>query len=157
MTTGTAIKVELSGVHPRSHRCASAVDAAMIRVQGVYSRCDLRNGTVTLTASDEAAARKALAAFAAAGFYGTSDNDDLQVQPLAPTTSARLTRAQISGIHNCCPPCCNAIDEAISSVPGVTGHTARPGVTRFFVTGDFESGDLVRALNESGFSAIIEP
>lgn len=156
MTTGTAIKVVLSGVRPRSHRCASAIDAALIRVQGVYSRCDLRNGTVTFTASDETAARRALAAFAAAGFYGTSDNHDLQVQPAGLLNADRATLARVSAIHNCCDSCCDAIKAAINSVEGVTGHTVKTGVTRFVVTGDFKCGELLRALNNTGFNATVE-
>ena len=42
--------------------------------EGVNSRCDMENGTVTLTASDIIASKKALAALAKAGFYGRADN-----------------------------------------------------------------------------------
>ena len=59
----------------------------------------------------------------------------------------------MSGIHNCCGPCCDAIKEAINTVQGVTGDTAKPRVTTFVVTGDFYAADLVRALNRAGFSA----
>lgn len=153
---GRVIIVKLSGVPLCSQRCVSAADAALVRVPGVYSRCDMRNRTVTLTASDETAARKGLAAFAAAGFYGKSDNQNLTMKPVGTLPQAKVNRVQVSGIHNCCDSCCDAIKDAISTVEGVTGHTAKPGVTRFVVTGDFESTALIEAFNASGFSALVE-
>ena len=116
MTTRNGIKVELSGVHLCCQRCVSAADAALIRVPKVYSRCDMKHGTVTLTASDDAAARKALAAFAAAGFYGRSDNQNLAVKPVGTLLTAKVSRVRVSGIHNCCDPCCDAIQDAINTV-----------------------------------------
>ena len=74
MATRNEIKVELTGVHLCCQGCVNAADAALRSVEGVNSRCDMENGTVTLTASDDAAAQKALDALAAAGFYGNSDN-----------------------------------------------------------------------------------
>src|SRR6478609_4777658 len=108
MTTRNAIKVELSGVHLCCQRCVSAADAALIRVQNVYSRCDMEHGTVTLTASDAAAVRKALATFAAAGFYGRSDNQNLALTPVGTFPNGKVNRVRVSGIHNCCDPCCDA-------------------------------------------------
>ena len=71
MATRTEIEVELTGVHLCCQGCVNAADAALRSVEGVSSRCDMENGTVTFTAGDAAAARKALDALAAAGFYGT--------------------------------------------------------------------------------------
>lgn len=156
MTTQKAIKVELSGVHLCCQRCVSAADAALIRVQNVYSRCDMKHGTVTLTASDDAAARRALAVFAAAGFYGRSDNQNLAVRPVGTLPNGKVHRARVSGIHNCCDPCCEAIKDAVSTVEGITSNTVKPGVTLFTVTGDFEAAALVKALNAAGFSAVVE-
>jgi periplasmic mercuric ion binding protein len=65
----------------------------------------------------------------------------------------KVKSLKVSGIHNCCGPCCEAIKGAIATVEGVTGDTARPRATSFEVTGDFHAADLVRALNAAGFSA----
>ena len=73
MAKRTEIKVELTGVHLCCQGCVNAVDAALMSVEGVNSRCDMENGTVTLIARDTAAAQKALDALAAAGFFGSTD------------------------------------------------------------------------------------
>ena len=68
MATRNEIKVELTGVHLCCQGCVNAADAALRSVEGVHSRCDMENGTITLTASDDAAAQKALDALAARWF-----------------------------------------------------------------------------------------
>ena len=50
MATRNEIKVELTGVHLCCQGCVNAADAALMSVEGVHSRCDMENGTVTLTA-----------------------------------------------------------------------------------------------------------
>jgi hypothetical protein len=50
---------------------------------------------------------------------------------------------KLTGIHNCCQPCCEAIKEAIATVDGVTGDTAAPRETRFEVTGEEHNEALV--------------
>ena len=73
----------MTGVHLCCQGCVNAVDAALKNVEGVESQCDMDNGTVTLTANDDTAAQKALDALAAAGFYGSSDNEQLAMKPVS--------------------------------------------------------------------------
>jgi copper chaperone CopZ len=113
----------------------------------------MENGSIALTAADDSAARKALDALAAAGFYGTSDRQNLAMKPLGEAPKGKLRRATVSGIHNCCGPCAAAIKGAIATVDGVTDDTAEPGATTFEVTGDFHAAALIAALNAAGFSA----
>jgi len=153
MATRTETEVELTGVHLCCQGCVNAANAALGSVEGVGSRCDMENRTVTLRAGDDEAARKALDALAAAGFYGTSDDPKLAMKPVGDVPKGKVKRVEVSGIHNCCGPCCRAIKGAISAVDGVTGDTAEPGVTTFEVTGDFHAADLVEELNAAGFSA----
>ena len=80
MAKQNEIKVNLTGVHLCCQGCVNAVDAALMSVEGVQSRCDMANQTVTLTASDRAAARKALDSLTAAGFYGNSNNQQLAMK-----------------------------------------------------------------------------
>jgi copper chaperone CopZ len=47
--------------------------------------------------------------------------------------------------------CCKAIKATVKKVDGVTGDTAKPKVSTFTVTGDFDAAALVKALNEAGF------
>jgi copper chaperone CopZ len=153
VTTRTETEVVLKGVHLCCQGCVNAANAALGSVEGVGSRCDMENRTVTLRAGDESAARKALDALAAAGFYGTSDNPNLAMRPVGDVPEGKVKRATVSGVHNCCGPCCRAIRGAIAGVGGVTGDTAEPGVTTFEVTGDFRPAGLVEELNAAGFSA----
>ena len=153
METRTEIGVELTGVHLCCQGCVDAVDAALRDVQGVNSQCDMENGTVSFTAGNTAAAREALDSLAAAGFYGRSDNQDLGVKPVGEVPPGKVNRLRVTGIHNCCGPCCDAIKGAIATVDGVAGDTAKPRATTFEVTGDFHAAALVKALNDAGFSA----
>jgi copper chaperone CopZ len=153
MATRNEIKVELTGVHLCCQGCVNAADAAIMSVEGITSRCDMENGSVTLTASDAAAAQKALDALAAAGFYGSAGNTQLAMKAVSDVPRGKVKSLKVSGIHNCCGPCCEAIKGAIATVDGVTGDTAKPRATSFEVTGDFHAADLVRALNAAGFSA----
>jgi len=153
MATRTEIKMKLTGVHLCCQGCVNAVDAALMNVEGVNSRCDMENGTVTFTAGDAAAAREALDSLAAAGFYGSTDNPDLAMKPVGEVPGGKVRSLRVSGIHNCCGPCCDAIKGAIATVDGVTGDTAKPRATTFEVTGEFLPIALVKALNGAGFSA----
>ena len=70
--------------------------------------------------------------------------------------AGKVKSLTLSGIHNCCQPCCEAIKEAIATVDGVTGHTATPHDPRFEVTGDFSAAALIQALHAAGFHAEVE-
>ena len=70
--------------------------------------------------------------------------------------AGKVKSLKLSGIHNCCQPCCEAIKEAIATVDGVTGDTATPHKTRFEVTGDFSAAALIEALHATGFHAEVE-
>jgi copper chaperone CopZ len=153
MATQSQVKVELTGVHLCCQGCVDAADAALMSVEGVKSRCDIENGTVALTAGDDAAAQKALDALAAAGFYGRTDNQKLTMKAVSGVPQGKVTSLKVAGIHNCCGLCCKAIKEAIATVDGVIGDTAKPGATTFEVIGDFNAAALVKALNSAGFSA----
>lgn len=153
MTKLTEIKVEMTGVHLCCQGCVNAADAALMSVEGVNSHCNMENGTVTLTAIDDTTAQRALDAFAAAGFYGSVNNQNLAMKATRNVPRGKVKRLNVSGIHNCCGPCCDAIKDAIARVGGVTSDSAKPGVTTFEVTGNFNAVSLVKALNAVGFSA----
>lgn len=84
----------------------------------------------------------------------TSKGSEVYVGKKVP--AGHVTRLRLSGIHNCCGPCCDAIQGAIESVKGVTGNTAEPGWGSFEVTGDFSPAELIQALHGAGFHAEIE-
>ena len=89
-------------------------------------------------------------------YHGDTGNKQLAMKAVRHVPQGKVKRLKISGIHNCCKPCCDAIKRAIKSVGGVTGDTAKPNVSSFEVTGDFDAGTLVKALNAAGFSAQVK-
>jgi copper chaperone CopZ len=80
--------------------------------------------------------------------------NDAKVESSVPAGNVKSLK--LSGIHNCCQPCCEAIKEAIATVDGVTGNTATPQETRFEVTGDFSAVALIEALHAAGFHAEVQ-
>jgi len=116
----------------------------------------MAEGTVNFTAGDAVAAQAALDSLAAAGFHGVSDKPDLAMRPMGEVPLGKVGRLRVSGIHNCCDLCSDAIQRAVATVEGVSGDTARPGSTTFEVVGDFRATSLVKALNDAGFSARVE-
>jgi copper chaperone CopZ len=144
-------KVEVKGVHLCCGQCVKTVAAILKNVKGVKGACDQENKTVTITAVDDAAAQKAVDALAAGGFYGTTDNKDVTFKEDTKAPTGKVKSLTISGIHNCCPQCCKAIKETIKKVDGVVNDGAKPKVTTFKVVGDFDAGELIKALNEAGF------
>src|SRR5262245_33315972 len=139
-------KVELKGVHLCCGACEKAVGSILKGIDGVKAVCDRKNKTVMITASDDQAVQKALDALAAGGFYGSTDNKDLAIKQENPEPG-KVKSLSISGIHNCCGACCYAIKQATRKVDGVKEDTAKPKVTSFKVTGDFDAAELVKALN----------
>ena len=113
----------------------------------------MEHGTVTLTARDRATAQQALDAIANAGLHGETGDESLSMRTERDIPPGKVRRLTVSGIHNCCEPCYEAIKGAIDSVEGVSGDTAQPGRTTFEVTGHFSAVELVRALNAAGFHA----
>ena len=45
-----------------------------------------------------------------------------------------------------------AVNEALGTVPGVTGNTAAKGAKTFEVTGDFNDKEVFDALQKAGFT-----
>lgn len=80
--------------------------------------------------------------------------NDAKVESSVP--AGKVKNLKLSGIHNCCQPCCEAIKEAIATVDGVTGDTATPRQTSFEVSGDFSAAALIEALHAAGFHAEVE-
>lgn len=154
MPTNASVTIQLSGVHLCCGGCTDAADNSLQSVPGVESRCNMEAGTVTFTAPNEAAARQALDAFAAVGgLYGHSDHPSLAVNPVGGVPGGKVKQLTLSGIHNCCDLCADAIRGALDTVDGVTGSTVEPLATTFMVTGNFSPAAVVKAINVAGFSA----
>ena len=112
-------KVQVSNIHLCCRACGNAVTAAVEQVDGASVVVDQENGSVTLSAADDATAQKALDAIAAAGFHGKTDHNKLAFKDDSGAKSGKVKRAEFTGVHNCCGGCNRAIKEAIASVDGV--------------------------------------
>ncbi len=149
-------KVEVKGVHLCCPACVKGVGAALKDVEGVKGACDRKAKTVTLTAADEAAAQKGIDALAAAGYHGELDTKAVKFPTDSGATVGKVKSLTVTGIHNCCGSCNNAIKKAVKSVSGVTGDTAKAKSETFEVTGDYDATRLIHALHEAGFHAKIK-
>ncbi|HEV2947545.1 MAG TPA: cation transporter [Gemmataceae bacterium] len=149
-------KVELKGVHLCCKACTNAVGDILKGVDGVKGACDMKAKTVTITAKDDKAAQKALDALAAGGFHGDTGNADLTIKEDSGAPQGKVKTLTLSGAHNCCGACCKAIKSTVKKVNGVSDDTAKPKATTFTVSGDFDAGELVKALNAAGFHAKVK-
>ena len=149
-------KVEVKGVHLCCVPCVKGVEKALKGVEGASVACDQEAGTVTITASGEATAQKALDALSGAGYFGTFDAKGLKIKPVSGLPSGKVKSINLTNAHNCCKPCSTAIQKAIKSVAGVTGDTVQPKKADFEVTGDFDAAALVKALNDAGFQVQVK-
>jgi len=150
-TVRAETKVELKGVHLCCPACVKAVGTILKNIEGVTGSCDAKGKTVTITAPDTATAQKAVDALAAGGFHGDTGNKGVTVKDDSGVPTGKVKSLTVSGVHNCCGSCCQAIKKAIKTVDGVTGDTAKPKETTFEVTGDFDAAELVKALHAAGF------
>jgi mercuric ion binding protein len=149
-TVSAETKVEVKGVHLCCGACIKAAGAA-VKGAGATPKCDKASRTVTITASDDATAEKAVKALAAAGFHGTTDKIELAIKDDSGAPEGKVKRLTLSGAHNCCGACCKALKAIVGKVDGVTSEDIKPKSRTFTVTGDFDARELVRALNAAGF------
>ena len=82
--------------------CGSAALRHDKKVEGVQAACDRDSKTVTITAPDVDAARKALDALAAGGFHGDTGDKDLAMKNAEGVPAGKVKSLKISGAHNCC-------------------------------------------------------
>jgi copper chaperone CopZ len=143
-------KVEVKNVHICCGACVKAV-GNILKKAGVKGTCDQKARTVTITADDAKAAQKALDALAEGGFHGSTGSTDLAIKGDSGVRAGKVKSLTLTGIHNCCMSCCRAIKGVVKGVEGATGDDAKPRVTTFTVTGDFDAAALVKALNDAGF------
>jgi copper chaperone CopZ len=143
--------VEIKGVHLCCPACVAAVGKIVKEVEGVKAACNQQKSTVTLTAADEKTIQKAVDALAAGGFHGNTGSKDVTFKDDSGVEKGKVKSLTVTGVHNCCGQCNNKIKATLKKVDGVTGDTAKPRENTFEVTGDFDAGELVKALNAAGF------
>lgn len=144
--------VKLTGVHLCCKSCVKGVDKAVGTVSGASAASDADGGTVTITASDDATAQKAVDALVAAGYYGKSENPAIKVSSETGAKDAKVSSLTINDVHLCCGKCVKAVDKALGDVKGVTSNTAEKNAKSFEIKGDFNPQDVAAALQKAGLT-----
>jgi copper chaperone CopZ len=155
-TGRTDTKVELKGVHLCCPACAKAIVSIVKNVEGASATCDRNKKSVSITATDDQTAQKALDALAAAGFYGDTGNKALAMKEDSGVQAGKVKSLTVTGVHNCCGQCASLLKATIKKVDGATGNTVKAKDDTFEVTGDFDAADLIKALNAAGFHAKVK-
>jgi len=135
--------VTLTDVHNCCKGCTNGITKAINKVDGATAAVDGK--TVVITAKSETVAKKAVESLVDAGYFGTGAEAPM-------VKDAQVKTASIDGVHLCCAKCVTAVDKAVKSVPGVTGHDAVKGGDSIKVEGDFSTAALAAALNKAGFA-----
>src|SRR5205823_11587497 len=119
---------------------------------GVTAQSDKEAGAVTITAPDKVAAKMAIKALVAAGYFGTSTDPDLKPKDKSGAKDQKVQTLKVTGVHLCCNKCVTSVNDALAKVPGVTGNTAAKGAESFEINGDFNAREACTALNNAGLS-----
>jgi periplasmic mercuric ion binding protein len=139
--------LKLTGVHNCCKKCTTGITDAITKAGATVT---IDKGDVTISAKDEAGAKKAASALVAAGYFGNGSE--------APTglSDAKAKSVTVEGAHLCCGKCVDAFNKAAMSAPGVTKTNAAKGATSVTVEGDVSPKDLIAALNKGGFNGRVK-
>lgn len=146
----TALTVTISDMHLCCKGCTAAVEKSVAKIPGVKCTASKEDRTTLLTASNPKVLQEALDAIAAAGFYGTVDNNEVEFKPIA-FKEGNVQKLEVAHIHNCCMACTDAIKAAIEPITGVKSNTLKNKKTSFVVEGDFSPDEVVKAIQAAGF------
>jgi mercuric ion binding protein len=148
-------KVTLSKTHVCCPQCVKAI-AKVLEDTNAKGEANQKEGTVTFTAADDAAAQKTVDALAAAGFHGTTDSDKVKVKDDSGVKEGKVASLKLKGIHNCCGQCNNAIKATLKKIEGVESDDAKAKSETLTITGNFDAKAVVKALNDAGFHVTAE-
>jgi copper chaperone CopZ len=146
------VSVTVTDVHICCQSCVKGVAKAVADVSGLTANADQDAGTVTLTGPDAATVQKGADALVAAGFFGKCSDATIKINADTGAKNQTVQSMTIEGVHLCCGKCVKAVNEALATVPGVTGNTAAKGAKTFDVTGNFNDKDVFDALQKAGFT-----
>lgn len=146
------VKLQLNDVHICCGACVRGIQAAIKGIDATVE-VDRDGGAVRISAPSEDKARQVVDAIAAAGYHGESDHATIKMKNDSGAPSGKVKRLKLGGIHNCCQGCTNAIVDAFTGVPGVQAHTLKNKQTEFVIEGDFDAGEVIKAIYAAGFHA----
>ena len=150
------VSVKLTDVHLCCQSCVKGVAKAVSDVSGVTATASTDDDTVSLTGPDTATVQKAVNALTAAGYYGKSSDPAITVNSDTGAKDQKVQSMKVDDVHLCCGKCVKAVNQVLSSVPGVTGNTAAKGAKSFTVSGDFNEKDAMNALQKAGLTGHVD-
>jgi mercuric ion binding protein len=153
---GAEVTVKLTDMHICCGGCSKAIVAATKDLTGAKVAVDKDSEEVTITADSKEAAQKAVDAIIGAGYHAKTDSKDVTITEDSGAKAGNVKRLTVSGAHNCCGSCTDAIKGALKGVSGVTADTCKSKQTSFVVEGDFDAQAVVKALNDVGFHVKVE-
>lgn len=140
-------KVKLTNVHNCCKSCTKGIEQAVTK-SGATAAVD--KTTVTITAADDAAAKKAVDGLVAAGHFGEGASD-------AQTPSdAKAKSVTVEGVHLCCGKCVDGFNKAVKAVAGVTGTNAAKNATSVTIEGDVSPKAVLEGLHKAGFGGTVK-
>jgi len=147
--------VTMTGVHNCCRSCKVGIEKAGASLKDVTITAEGK--TVKIVAKQKSAAKKAVEAIIAAGYYGKVEGEESASKSSAASKpQSKVTKATVSGVHLCCQKCADAAIDAVKGVAGVTKYDIASKATSFTVEGEFTKADLTAALNSAGFSGEIK-
>lgn len=155
-TRAADVSVTITDVHICCQSCVKGVAKAVADVNGLTAKADEDAGSVTLTGPDTATVQKGADALVAAGFFGKSSDPAIKINADTGAKNQTVQSLKIKGVHLCCGHCVKSLNEALATVPGVTGNTAAKGAKTFEVTGNFNDKAVFDALQKAGFTGQAE-
>ena len=146
------VTVTISDTHVCCQSCVKAVAKVIATVPGLSGAGDQDADTITLTGPDTATVQKGADALVAAGFFGKSSDPTIKINADTGAKDQTMQSVTIDNVHLCCGKCVKAVNEALATVPGVTGNTAAKGAKSFDVTGNFNDKAVFDALQKAGLT-----
>jgi len=154
-TARAEVSVTVSKMHLCCGGCTKAVEKAVSTCDGVKCDVDQDAKTAVLSAAKIESVQQAVDAIAKAGFHGELSDKRVKFahQDLP---AGKVTRLEVSGVHNCCGACTKAIKGALKKVAGVKADTCEDKKDAFVIEGDFSAKDAIAALEKAGFHATVK-
>jgi copper chaperone CopZ len=142
-----AAEATVTNVHNCCRACTQGIEKA---IAGAGGKAKVEKTTVTVTAADDAAVKKALEALVAAGYFGEG------VPVPAAASDVKAKSVTLEDLHLCCGKCVEGFNKAVKAVPGVTKTDAVKNAKRVVVEGDISPKQVMDALHKAGFHATVK-
>lgn len=149
------VSAKITDVHICCKSCVTGVEKAIAEVPGAKAEVDPDARTVTFSGPDAATVQKAAKALVKAGYFGKSSDPNVKLDARTGAKGKTVQSLKVERVHLCCAKCVKAVDKAVKAVPGVKEQTATKGAKAFEVTGEFNDKDVLTALQEAGFAAVV--